>query len=356
MSSHVFIIPEPHIWDKSFKNRKKYPREITAYLTEIKEKILNVEGEKIIIFPGDIFHRGFADIDGLVSAFNLFKELNEITNGNVYSCVGNHELSYTDKNPFWILADDISNRYLNYHGLRAFGAMQPGIKVVDELSIGPLLFVFGHFNRTDYELNTSDKDIVLITHNAINEPEIDAYMKTKYGDTTVTDYMHTSGLKQGDFIPASDRIKYVFVGHMHTFIGKFSVNEVIKGLNMEFTLQYLGSLGRTSITEINDNALVRIVPHFVIENDSYTYQPFEITLKPRADVVIEQIVTENAKKYGNVKIMRSLVQNSTFGETPEQRIDRRLANSPFLLELFHAVYSNELNSKLTEIIGGESIL
>lgn len=356
MSKHIFIIPEPHIWDKSFKNRKNYQGEIASYLADIKERITQFIGEKIIIFPGDIFHRGFADIDGLVSAFNLFKELNEITNGNVYSCVGNHELSYTDKNPFWILADDISDRYLNYHGLRAFGAMQPGIKVIDELSIGPLLFVFGHFNRTDYELNTKNKDIVLITHNAILEPEIDQYMKDKYGGSIATDYMHTVSLKQGSLLPANSRLKYVFVGHMHTYIGKFNVSETINNYDMEFTLHYLGSLGRTSITEINDNALIRVVPHFLIDDDKYSYQPFEVALKPRADIVIEQVVVENAQKYDNVKVMRNLVQNSTFGETPEQRIDRRLANSPFLLELFHAVYSNELNSRLTEIIGGESTL
>ncbi len=349
MSKHVFIIPEPHLWDKTFKNRVNYPGEISACLSSIIEMIKAVDGDKIIIFPGDIFHRGYGDINGLVAAFNLFKELNAITEGNVYSCVGNHELSYTDNNPFWILAEDQTERYEYLHGLKAFGAMQPGIKIVDSLDIGPLSFIFGHFNRDDFDIS-SEKEIVLISHNAIAEPEIVTYMNQKYNDDTKVEYMHPVGVREGKYIPLLSNLKYIFVGHMHTYFGKFNVEETIGNVPMKYVLQYMGSIGRTSISDINDKNLSRIIPHFIITNDTYTYEPVTFQLKPRADVIIEKVVQENAVKYKDVQKMRNLVKESSFGDTPEQRIDRRLAESPFLLELFHSIYSNELSGTLADLL------
>lgn len=347
--THVFIIPEPHLWDKSFKNRKNYPGEIMQYIKSVMEIISGYDGERVVIFPGDIFHRSYSGIDGLITSFNLFKELNLITNHNVYSCVGNHELSFTENNPFWILAEDNTLRYTHLHGLKAFGTMHPGIKIVDNLDIGNLRFLFGHYNRTDLE-DTSDKDIVYITHNSLVEPEIDEYISSKFQIDSKTEYMHTVGIKSGDGIPVINRLKYVFVGHMHTFFGKFNVEECINGVDMCFLLQYMGSLGRTSISEINNANLDRIIPHFEITGDSYDYKPIDFKLAPREDIVIEKVVLDNATKAQNVKTMRQLVETSSFGDTPEQRIDRRLAETPFLLELFHAVYSNELNANITDIL------
>lgn len=349
MSKHVFIIPEPHLWDKTFKNRVYYPGEISSCLAGIIETVKTFDGDKIIIFPGDVFHRGYGDIDGLVAAFNLFKELNTITKGNVYSCVGNHELSYTDNNPFWILAEDQTERYDYLHGLKAFGAMQPGIKVVDSLDVGPLSFIFGHFNREDFDICTK-KDTVLISHNAITEPEIISYMNQKYDDDTKVEYMHTVGIREGKYIPLLDNLKYVFVGHMHTYYGKFNVEEIINGVPMKYVLQYMGSIGRTSVSDINDKNLSRIIPHFTIADETYVYEPIAFQLKPRAEVIIEKAVQESAAKYKDVQTMRNLVKETSFGDTPEQRIDRRLAESPFLLELFHAIYSNELNGTLADLL------
>ena len=347
--THVFIIPEPHMWDKSFKNRKNYAEEIQGYMHTLVDMIEKYDGEKIIIFPGDIFHRSYAGIDGIVSAFNLFKELNILTNGNVYSCVGNHELSYSANNPFWILAEDNTARFVGLHGIKAFGTMRPGIKIVDELDVGPIQFMFGHYDRKDLVV-TSDKDIVYISHNSLIEPEIDEYIRNKFNKPTQTEYMHTVGLRSGEGIPISPALKYVFVGHMHTFYGKFDVEETICNVDMRFTLQYMGSLGRTSVSEIDDNNLDRTIPHFCIEGSTYTYEPINFRLATRADTVLEEVVKENAVKYQNVKTMRQLVETTSFGDTPEQRIDRRLAESPFLLELFHSVYSNELNATITALL------
>lgn len=347
--THVFIIPEPHLWDKTFKNRKDYPNEIMQYMQQVIQIVSGYEGKKIVIFPGDIFHRSYAGIDGLITAFNLFKELNAVTDCNVYSCVGNHELSFTNNNPFWILAEDDTTRYTHLHGLKAFGTMHPGIKLVDELDVNGLRFLFGHYGRNDLA-DTSGRDIVFITHNSLVEPEIDEYISSKFSIDSKTEYMHTVGIKSGSGIPVTDKLRYVFVGHMHTFFGKFNVEECIAGVNVKFLLQYMGSLGRTSISEVNNSNLDRIIPHFEITADSYDYKPIDFRLVPREDIVLEKVVLENETKAKNVKVMRQLVETSSFGDTPEQRIDRRLAENPFLLELFHAVYSNELNANITDIL------
>lgn len=347
--THVFIIPEPHLWDKTFKNRKSYPDEVMGYMQQVMEIISGYEGKRVIIFPGDIFHRSYGGIDGIITTFNLFKDLNTLTDNNVFSCVGNHELSFTYNNPFWIMAEDYTTRYVNLHGLKAFGTMHPGIKVVDELDIEDIRFLFGHYCRKDLA-DTSGKDLVFITHNSLLEPEIDKYVSDKFGIESKTEYMHTVGIKSGEGIPVTEKLKYVFVGHMHTFFGKFNVEENVQGTDLQFLLQYMGSFGRTSISEVNNVNLARVIPHFAITEDSCDYVPIDFMLKPREDIVLEQVVLENAAKAKNIKTMRQLVETSSFGDTPEQRIDRRLAENPFLLELFHSVYSNELNADITDIL------
>lgn len=306
--THVFIIPEPHLWDKTFKNRKSYPDEVMEYMQQVMGIISGYEGKRVIIFPGDIFHRSYGGIDGIITTFNLFKDLNTLTDNNVFSCVGNHELSFTYNNPFWIMAEDYTTRYVNLHGLKAFGTMHPGIKVVDELDIEDIRFLFGHYCRKDLA-DTSGKDLVFITHNSLLEPEIDKYVSDKFGIESKTEYMHTVGIKNGDGIPVTEKLKYVFVGHMHTFFGKFNVEENVQGTDLQFLLQYMGSLGRTSISEVSNVNLLASGDE-VSETD---VNKFFKTISSRAFIdEVRALISPDISLYDFTRVTKAIIKDCSY--------------------------------------------
>lgn len=351
MTRHVFIIPEPHIWDKSFKNRVNYPQEIYSYLDEVISLLRPFETDELfIIFPGDIFHRSFTSIGGLIKAFNLFSEFDKISNSHIYSCVGNHELTYPFSNPFWMMAKDTTERYKDMQHLEAYGSIKHGINIVDDLTIGNLKFIFGHYGRRDLA-DDSKQDLVLISHNSIIEKEVCTYLQDTMGRAVNAEYMQTQPMRSKESIPISSRLKYVFVGHMHTFYSSFLVDETINGVPMNFQIQYLGSLGRTSINEVNDTDLTRTIPHFVITGDgSYVYSPLEMRLKPRAEVVIEEVVAANKKEYSREKAVKELRDANVFGESAKDAILNNLQTFPVHLDIFRQIYTNQLSPDILTLL------
>ena len=313
------------------------------------EHMVQLPGDKIIIFPGDIFHRGFVSISAMTRVLSLFMEMNRLTDNHVYSCVGNHELSYRVNNPFWMMAKDNTGRYPEMHGLEAYGIISPGIQIVDNLTVGPLDFIFGHYEREDFEIST-DKDCVLITHNSVLEPVIDEAVNKMHVTESVAEYMRIVPLLSSRALPITDRLKYVFVGHMHTYHSSFDVTEEVDGTTLSFLLQYLGSLGRTSISEINEHDLDRTVPIFTITDTSYSYNPFTITLLPGEEIIRKNVVQSNKEKYDAEKAIRELKEANVFGETPLECIERQLQPTPEMLTLFSRIYHNNIESEIQDLI------
>lgn len=349
--TRVFIIPEPHIWDKNFKNRIDYPNEIYSYLADIVQTIKCLDGNKYVIFPGDIFHRGFDTVTGMTKALSLFIELNRITNGNVYSCIGNHELSYTKNNPFWMMAHNCTARFPMLKKMDTYGIFSPGIKIVDQLYVGKLKFIFGHYERTDYQVYDESCDLVLISHNSIIEKSIDDTLRTKYGRDTKTEYIRTTQLQSSSALPISKDLKYVFVGHMHTAYSDFFVEDTIEHVDMRFYLRYLGSLGRTSVLEVDDRDLIRTIPQFVLTDaNTYTYEPINIKLKSYNEVINLVALEDSAARTKTVKMLKTISSTNSFGETPADCIRRELDSTPVYLSLFDEIYQNLQVDYMSELL------
>lgn len=349
---HVYVIPEPHIWDKSFENRWSYVNEISGYLNEIISRIASESGEKIIIFPGDVFHRSYKSLSGLIDSINLFSRLNDITDGNVYSCVGNHELTYSSNNPFWMMCHDSTDRFGSFHSLSGYGTVSPGIKVADSLAVGKTLFVFGHYGRTDFgEDYSSFSNIVYISHNSISAKEIMDDLVLSYHRNIKPEYLNVQDIRSKGSIPLSDKVSHVFVGHMHSAYGKYTVEECIQGVDMHFDLLNLGSLGRTSITEIDDADLTRTIPHFIFSEDgSYTYEPFDIKLQERASLVNEDKVTASHALAEKRKPIETLKKTNVFGSDPKERITDWLSNDLQSLNIFFSIYNNEPLPEIQDLV------
>lgn len=347
---HVFIIPEPHMWDKSIKGRNAYVSEIENYLISIASIIETYVGEKYIIFPGDMFHQGYHTISSLMLACKTIRMLSDVCGGNLYSVVGNHELTYPQNNPFWILCSELPPRFGAFSKLPTYKSFKEGIHVVDSLDIENNHFVFGHYGRSDYDEDYSTYNSVIhIAHDTLIEPEICKILFDNYGiDISIGfGYRHifTSGA-----IPITEKLKHVFVGHLHTAFGSLHLSELVKDVILDFDIQYLGSLGRTKESEVDDRNLGRVIPHFTIKNGEAHLENIPFKLNPRSMCVIEEKIQESKEAYEKKKPIRDLESSNVFVGTPKDFIMQWISNNYELQDLFIRLMSNDIPKDLLDIM------
>ena len=327
----VRIIPEPHIRDKNFQTRVDYLLEIDSYMNNIKNDLLkwkNIAGpddKLILMFVGDVFDNSMSDLSIFLKWIKFFAELNSITGGNLYSVVGNHEITYKYYNPFWMMAD-IKSDWVSNAGIlnSSVQSVMPIIKVRDEVVIGDKLFVMGHYNRnlnfmTDEWIEKhypNIKEVVLLSHNEIVDNNIRKHFKEQLGfDVLLGRVSHPDFCKSG-YIPPTKYLKDVFIGHMHTAYGdyplevKYSLQRydgddedvladndglrysvigrdefVESGFSKEdrvlsTELHYLASIGRTNVNEIRSNFTKRRIPVISFDSTDYGWSSLEVGYYP----------------------------------------------------------------------------
>ena len=148
MMSKFIVIPEPHISYNNIEGRKDYISEIKYYLNDILEDIKENKDIKWVVFVGDVFNRGFNDVDEYFYWIDWFTELDKMLSlrgGCIYSVIGNHELTYAKSNPFWRLTskdDGGFNITMNWHskvaspkGLRSLIKVEDIVEMGDKTSL-----------------------------------------------------------------------------------------------------------------------------------------------------------------------------------------------------------------------------
>ncbi len=351
--SKVLIVPEPHIFDKSFQNRYSYRKEIETYLYQVKAmaKQYKDAGEKVyIIFMGDVFHMGFSKMVPLVANLDWFKNLEQEFEGNVYSLIGNHELSYPQNNPFWMLADFDSKWYTSYKAIPGFGTA-PCVKVRDELVVDNTLFIFGHYHREEFDYDFSQyDDVQFLTHNSIMDKEVVNVIKDQFHRDPKMEYAGggVTSIRQKGSIPLSSKLSHMYVGHMHTAYSHFFVEEDVDGVHLDFELRYLGSLGRTNHAEVNDEDLVRSIP--VVDTITHSVEYLELVLWSRSQCVKEEVVEKSQYAYQKTKAIKRLRQSNMSMQSPIDGIREWLSQSPADLELFNKLYYDEPIPELEKLL------
>lgn len=290
----VFIITDLHLWYKPLRSMPNMINDNKLYQIKIKEMIKN-STNPVVIFLGDVYHRGCKGSEEVFPLLEFPLSLHAMTNGRVYSVVGNHEMTYSKGNPFWALA----NVHSTYIRKETFSA--DVIKVVDYLRIGSSLFYLKHYGF-DYleddaeEVLAGVEDSFCLTHNTVMSTIIKEVLQKKGLDPNPHD-KRAKQLFSGVAIPHTNTLREVFVGHMHCAVAKFCIEEVANGINYSFGINYLGSIGRTSAVEYNKNTL-REIPKISIRDGAYQsleFLPFE--LKERQVTIKESQVKELKKGY-----------------------------------------------------------
>ena len=336
----LLVIPEPHISSDNIEGRRDYVGEIKDYMNEILDAIIADESIKWIAFVGDIFNRGFNDIDEYFEWTDWFTALDSLMvsrGGLVYSAIGNHELSFSKANPFWRMTSRRDggfntrkrwdNKAVSPKGLKSI------IHVEDMVDLGDNVTVFFcHYDAMDFCRELVDKHIeefgnsktrICVCHNSIITSAIAKVLRDNYGRDPLTHYISH---EQIDSMNLFHKFDYVFNGHMHKAYSRFTITDESNGHQTK--LMYLGSIGRTNSEEVNDSDLERCCPY--VDIDDLTYGGIAIDLLPRKQTLAEgydaKKIEKRVEKEAYEEICRTIVDlGNPVQELRDMLTDRRMA-------------------------------
>ena len=282
------IVPDLHIWYKNISCRKDYLGELEEALNNI---MMYINGDRTInnvILAGDIYHRGFNDLDSSRPIKKYWSNLKYVLNsrgGELYAVIGNHEFSFSKNNPFW-LQDDVL------------------FKTPEDIIDNGV-----HFYLESYHCQKSVRDLresvdcdICITHNEVLPPEMVDFVRKESGRRVFTSKKCTSFERY--------RVKHLFVGHMHQVVDTFIVNDN----DMNFEVQYLGSIGRTSVEEISNEFRERSLPVVEVGIDKdgnegsgkFNVTQLPLMLREYHETVISEQVEKNRKIRDTQKDLKEL--------------------------------------------------
>lgn len=333
----VIIIPEQHLWGKNITTIPKMCEDNEVIIDKLYSIIKECENP-VIIFDGDIWHQGVRYTSEVLSLLKYPITLDKITNGKVYSVIGNHELTYNKNNIFWSISD-VNTSFCSSR------VENPLIKSVDELILGDTVFIFGHYNRSlrGYKPSIDDyKHAVLITHNEVLNDELKDALKANQPE------FNTTFIKGSidDFVPKIHDLDYVFVGHMHQAHGKYQ----FKQDGYDFIIHYLASLGRTNHKEFTPD-IKREIPIFRIRNGELTSLDYkEIVLSERYISVDEEQVKLNQEAYNRNKEIRTLRDTKTYNYDTIKGLKDSFNLNPRACGLIDCALENRLPKEIEDLM------
>lgn len=128
----ILVFGDLHISSSFSGQHKNYQYECYYNMDNI-ISIVNKEKASAVIFLGDLVgvnERNIRDRQFLMRTQNFFVELNKMTNGNVYSVKGNHDMGdFTDFDFFEGLGYIRNPKYIDYYGRRDRAAKDDGLEI-----------------------------------------------------------------------------------------------------------------------------------------------------------------------------------------------------------------------------------
>lgn len=322
MEKNVYlVITDLHFGNFVASSRTDYRKEVTF----VKRKLLEIaikykrQGYNVkALLLGDIFHSGYRDVTEALTDSN-FIEMWKYSIGDVYSVIGNHELTYYRANPFYTMISSMNSKRLQSITNKVWQplGMSNTISVIDELKDGNVTFLFNHYGTG------------VQSAEAINGVKIGLFHQ-ELVDNQIVEEMKRSGAKyfgkpmaledSGTF----DGYDYCFFGHLHTIYGIWKSNGTY--------LYYLGSLGRTNETEVSNNFLERNVPAILIEDGLFAgVQDNLFELMAREDCISEGKVVENKIKNQKAKSVKQLREYVPVGDDPIENVRAQFYEDPLVL-------------------------
>lgn len=310
MKNVYLVLTDLHL-DFQKANRIDYFGEIIDALSQVMS-IANKYREQgytvTLLLLGDVFDGSVSNPSEAMHATEIFRFFCTQFS-KVYSVVGNHEITYAKDNPFWFLVNSVDDIELS--GIRRYiqpRGMNNTISVPSQVVDGEVAFYFNHYGIPAKVPNEGSIRIGLF-HQNVGSNDI-CKMWGTFDDVEEAAYVQA--------------YNYSFFGHMHLARGEYFLNEshTCKGI-------WLGTIGRTKVTEVLDENLDVTVPVIIVEDGVFKeYAREYVHLRPFAACVdVERLkAAESNKELIQEKAATALT--SYTGETLFDTLHGSLGSTP----------------------------
>lgn len=324
------IISDLHDFCKSPDNRIDYAgeiREIKNHVLELGASYKDRGYNVMAILLGDVNNRSYTSVNAAVlnnnywiAASKLFKD--------IYTVVGNHELTYYSSNPFFTLVSEIDSVKLQLLQGKVWEPI--GIfkifKIVDTITDGDVIFHFNHYDcpitvpeNNNFNVGLFHTEFIF---NEIAQSSEDTYHMGAFIRNGIT-------AQNNELLDTYD---LCFFGHHHKIYGCWNIETNLKH---KCTVYHLASLGRTNVTEIDDNFLERDIPAVIVEDGKFVgVEDNKFMLRSRVECVREDVVELNKLSYARTKALQVTQDYVPTKDSPVDNIKEFCTGNNHLLTIF----------------------
>lgn len=220
----VLFVSDIHLLPKTPAHRDENYLFKTLTILDNLIQVVKENNINCIVYTGDIFDRGFPSVKlvYLNLIIEKFLTLYNLTKGNCYTVLGNHEQTYTEANPFYMIADTtqspITQSLLNNKATPT--QVTTCMKVVDKIEIANCHIHLFHYDK----LNKNYKTIL-----DTNVCNIGVYHDDLISFSSEKElYHHSKG--QGINVHNTDifdNISLAVLGHIHKPFPTFICNKTL---------------------------------------------------------------------------------------------------------------------------------
>lgn len=290
-------------------NRHNYMGEILSAITDIIAQAAKIreQGYKVhLILLGDVCDVSINDPDDAMQSIEILRYFCSQYD-SVYSVLGNHESTYYKGNPFWYLVSQIEDpALLGYKKLVQPKGIFSTIRLVDSIEDGDTKFYFNHYGTDTKVPTTNYKVNIGLFHKDIGSEEL-TKMWGRWED--VDEGTSTNGYT------------YAFMAHLHLAFGKYE-------LNNGCIAEWLGSIGRTSIAEVDDSNLRRNIPVVYVEDGAFVdIKDNWITLQDRSTCVNEAMAEAEQKVRVKAKERKETSANIYIGSSLKETLFKTVSGT-----------------------------
>lgn len=345
MEKHAYLLLTDLHLDIDKDNRFSYLDEVLdamQSIISINADYTNAGYKTSVIFLGDIFDGSSNSSEESMFLLEVLKYFIDQFSA-AYAVIGNHEITYRKDNPFWYMVSELEDESLSdiRRNIQPKG-FQSYIKVPALLNDGDTVFYFNHFGTKPKVAIEGDVRIGLF-HQNIGSTQIATLWGT-YDNVETASYIQS--------------YNYCFFGHLHLARGQYWLNEqkTCRG-------EWLGTLGRTNVNEVDDSNLDVNIPVIRIEDGKFMgIDDRSVTLKSFKECVNEQTYSIAKKAREDLKVRKLEAESEYIGNTLLEALKLKV-NGTELGELFEVCskelpdmvyeYESTRDVKLFEEIGNE---
>lgn len=269
MKNAYLVVSDLHLNAKK-ESRHNYLGEVVDSLdqiNEIKERYKREGYNVILLLLGDVVDRSIANADSAMLVQNILRYFCKCFD-EVYSVVGNHEVTYSTANPFWHLVRELTAPSLAklYNAIQTKG-LEAVITVPEKIIDGNTVFYFNHNSTPTIVPSTAEGEIHIgLFHQAVGSNDICKMWGT------------FTNVEEAAFV---SQYNYSFFGHMHMAYGKYWLNDAHTSQGI-----WLGTIGRCTVPEVIETPLTRNVPAVLVEDGRFVrVEDNDITLTAAATAV-----------------------------------------------------------------------